>query len=68
MRWAVAVREIRTFSGDLDGAISVSKEAVLVAPERESLHRETVGLLERALRFREAGEFLEAWAKAPRRR
>ncbi len=64
VRWAVAVREIRTFAGDLDGAIAVSKEAVLVAPERESQHRETVALLERADRFREAADFLGAWAKA----
>lgn len=63
VRWVVAVREIRTFSGDLEGAIAASKEAVLIAPERESLQRETVALLERAGRFREAADFLEPWAR-----
>lgn len=63
VRWAIAVRQIKMFQGDLDGAIAAAKEAVLVAPEREILHRETVELLSRAGRFREAGEFLEGWAR-----
>lgn len=63
VRWAVAVREIRAFQGDLDGAVAAAREAVSVAPEREELTRETVALLELQGRFREAAEFLEAWAK-----
>jgi tetratricopeptide (TPR) repeat protein len=63
VRWAVAVREIRAFQGDLDGAVAAAKEAVAVAPEREELTRETVALLERGGRFREAADFLEAWAR-----
>lgn len=63
VRWAVAVREIRRHAGDLDGAIAAAKEACGVAPERESLQRETVELLERAGRFREASDFLSTWAR-----
>lgn len=63
VRWAVAVREIRAFQGDLDGAVAAAREAVSVAPEREELTRETVALLELQGRLREAAEFLEAWAK-----
>jgi len=63
VRWAVAVREILTFQGDLDGAVAASRDAVAVAPEREELQRETVALLERQGRYREAGDFLEAWAR-----
>ena len=63
VRWAVAVREIRAFQGDLDGAVAAAREAVSVAPEREELTRETVALLELQGRFREAADFLEAWAK-----
>ena len=63
VRWAVAVREILTFRGDLDGAVAVAREAVAIAPEREELHRETVALLSRQGRFREAADFLEGWAK-----
>jgi hypothetical protein len=63
VRWAVAVREIRAFQGDLDGAVTAAREAVTVAPEREDLTRETVALLELQGRFREAADFLEGWAK-----
>lgn len=63
VRWAVAVREIRAFQGDLDGAVAAAREAVSVAPEREELTRETVALLELQGRFRDAAEFLEAWAR-----
>ncbi len=63
VRWAVAVREIRAFQGDLDGAVAAAREAVSVAPEREELTRETVGLLELQGRTREAADFLEGWAK-----
>ena len=63
VRWAVAVREIRAFQGDLEGAVAAAKEAVAVAPEREELTRETVALLERAGRFRDAADFLASWAK-----
>ena len=45
VRWAVAVREILRFQGDLDGAVSAARDAVAVAPEREELRRETVALL-----------------------
>lgn len=63
VRWSVAVREILTFQGDLDGAVAAARDAVAVAPEREELQRDTVALLERQGRFREAGDFLEAWAR-----
>ncbi|HKC26039.1 MAG TPA: hypothetical protein VKF32_14930, partial [Thermoanaerobaculia bacterium] len=63
VRWAVAVREIHTFAGNLDRAIEASKEAALVAPGRESLQEETVQLFLRAGRPREGAEFLETWAK-----
>ncbi len=63
VRWAVAVREIRAFQGDLEGAVAAAREAVTVAPEREELTRETVALLELQGRFREAADFLETWAK-----
>jgi hypothetical protein len=63
VRWAVAVREILTFQGDLAGAVAAGREAVAVAPEREDLTREAVELLERQGRFREAADFLEGWAK-----
>ncbi len=64
VRWAVAVRELLAFRGDLDGAVAAAREAVAVAPEREDLQQETVALLERQGRFREAADFLEAWAKS----
>ena len=63
VRWAVAVREILAFQGDLDGAVAAARDAVSVAPEREDLHRETVALLELQGRPREAADFLEAWAR-----
>ena len=63
VRWAVAVREIRAFQGDLEGAVAAAREAVSVAPEREELTRETVALLELQGRYREAADFLQAWAK-----
>jgi hypothetical protein len=63
VRWAVAVREIRAFQGDLDGAVAAAREAVSVAPEREELTREAVALLELQGRTREAADFLEGWAK-----
>ena len=63
VRWAVAVREIRAFQGDLDGAVAAAREAVAVAPEREDLTRETVALFELQGRRREAADFLDGWAK-----
>lgn len=63
VRWAVAVREIRAFQGDLDGAVAAAREAVAVAPEREELTRETVALLELQASYREAADFLEGWQK-----
>lgn len=66
VRWAVAVRDIKTFTGDLEGAIAAAKDATLVAPERESLSRDVVTLLVRAGRPREAADFLETWNR-PRR-
>ncbi|MEO6326992.1 MAG: hypothetical protein ABIT01_08230 [Thermoanaerobaculia bacterium] len=66
VRWVIAVRQIKTFLGDLPGAIAAARAAAIVAPEKENLHRETVELLVRAGQFREAGEFLEEWAR-PRR-
>lgn len=65
VRWAVAVRELKAHAADLPGAIDAANEAVLVAPERESLQREAVALYERAGRFHDAAEFLATW-QAPR--
>ncbi|MBL8112520.1 MAG: hypothetical protein JNK60_06520, partial [Acidobacteria bacterium] len=66
VRWAVAVREIKTFSGDLEGALVAAKQAVEVAPEREYLWRDATTLLERLLRFQEAADYLDGYAKARR--
>jgi len=63
VRWAVAMREIRAFRGDLDGAVAAAREAVSVAPEREELTRETVALLELQGRRRDAADFLEGWQR-----
>jgi len=62
VRWAVAVREIRMFGGDLPGAIAAAKEACAVAPEKENLQRETVDLILRTLKPAEAADFLAGWA------
>ena len=63
VRWAVAVREIRLHSGDLEGAIEAARAAIAVRPERESLWREAADLLVRADRPRDAALLLEGWAK-----
>jgi len=63
VRWAVAVREIKLFGHDLEGAIEMAKAAVAIRPEREALWRDVVDLLVRAGRPREAADFLEEWNK-----
>lgn len=63
VRWAVAVRELRLLANDLEGAIQMSRAAVDVRPERESLWSETVDLLVRAGRPAEAADYLAGWAK-----
>lgn len=64
VRWAVAVRELRLASGNLEGALAAARDACAVAPERESLQREAVTLYERAGRFTEGADFLAPWAAA----
>ncbi|MBP7675898.1 MAG: hypothetical protein KBB14_06205 [Thermoanaerobaculia bacterium] len=64
VRWAVAVREVLTFRGDLDGAVAAAREAIAIAPEREELYAEAVALLERQGRFRDAADVLAGRAKS----
>ncbi|HRY44806.1 MAG TPA: hypothetical protein P5164_12760, partial [Thermoanaerobaculia bacterium] len=64
VRWAVAVREVLTFRGDLEGATAAAREAISIAPEREELYAETVALLERQGRFRDAADVLAGRAKS----
>lgn len=64
VRWAVAVREVLTFRGDLAGAVTAAREAVAIAPEREELYAEAVALLERDGRFRDAADVLSGRAKS----
>lgn len=61
VRWAVAVREIRRYGDDVEGAILAAKAAVAVKPDRESLWREAADVMTRAGRVREAADFLEGW-------
>ncbi len=61
MRWAVAVRDIRTAYHDVDGALAAARAAVAVRPEKEILWREAVDLLVRADRPAEAADFLDGW-------
>jgi hypothetical protein len=63
-RWAVAVRELRTQSGDLPGAIAAAKDVCGIAPEKENYWRDAVTLFERAGQFTEAATFLEGWANS----
>ena len=64
VRWAVAVRDLKMYAGNLPGAIDAAKEACAIAPEQESLQREAVTLFERVGRFRDASDFLAGWAKS----
>lgn len=64
VRWAVAVRDLKMYAGDLPGAIDAAKEACAIAPEQESLQREAVTLFERAGKFRDASDFLSGWARS----
>jgi len=64
VRWAVAVREVLTFRGDLEGATAAAREAISIAPEREELYAEAVALLERQGRFRDAADVLASRAKS----
>lgn len=64
VRWAVAVRELRTQAGDLAGAIQAAKEVCGIAPEKEIYWRDAVDLFSRAGQFVEAATFLEGWASS----
>jgi len=64
VRWAVAVREVLTFRGDLDGAVAAAREAIAIAPEKEELYDEAVALLQRLGRFRDAADVLAGRAKS----
>ena len=66
VRWAVAVRDIKTAYHDVEGALAAAKAAVAVRPEQEQLWREAVELLVRADRPKDAADFLEGWNR-PRR-
>ncbi|BDU74199.1 hypothetical protein [Mesoterricola silvestris] len=61
MRWAVAVRDIKRFFHDVDGAVAAAKAAVTVRPEQEILWRDAADILERADRLHEAADYLEGW-------
>jgi len=63
MRWAVAVRDIKRFYHDVDGAIQAATAAVAVRPEQEILWREAADIMVRADKIREAADFLEGWNK-----
>jgi hypothetical protein len=59
----VAVCELRLQAGDAEGAIEAARAAVAVRPDRESLWRETAGLLARAGRPEEATRLVADWQK-----
>ncbi|NTV76069.1 MAG: hypothetical protein HGA66_17920, partial [Holophaga sp.] len=61
MRWAVAVRDIKRFFHDVDGAVAAAKAAVAVRPEQEILWRDAAEILVRADRVHEAADYLEGW-------
>jgi len=61
MRWAVAVRDIKRFFHDVDGAVAAAKAAVTVRPEQEILWRDAAEILVRADRAHEAADYLEGW-------
>jgi len=63
VRWAVAVRDLRTAFHQVEGAIAAAKSAVAVRPDREDLWREAAILLVRADRIQEAADYLEGWNK-----
>jgi hypothetical protein len=63
VRWAVAVRDIRRDSHEVEGAIEAAKAAVAVRPEEELLWREASDLMARAGRVAEAADYLAGWNK-----
>ncbi|HXC17007.1 MAG TPA: hypothetical protein VNV60_06150 [Holophagaceae bacterium] len=63
VRWAVAVRDIRRDTHDVDGAIEAAKAAVAVRPEEELLWREAADMMVRAGRVTEAADYLAGWNK-----
>ncbi|MGE5127282.1 MAG: hypothetical protein ACM3PV_13400, partial [Betaproteobacteria bacterium] len=63
VRWAVALRELRLYFGDTDGALEAARAAIAVRPDRESLWFEAADLLSRLGRPREGAELLAGWSK-----
>jgi len=61
VRWAVAARELRVATDNLEGGIEMARAAALIRPERQTLWDEAVELMERDYRFVEAADFLEGW-------
>jgi hypothetical protein len=64
VRWAVALRELRLYFGDLPGALEAARAALAVRPDRESLWFETADLLSRVGRPREGADLLGEWTRA----
>jgi len=63
VRWAVALREVKLWTGDVEGALAAARAAIAVRPERESLWTEAADLLGRTGRPRDAAALLADWAK-----
>jgi predicted Zn-dependent protease len=63
VRWAVALRELRLYFGDSDGALEAARAAIAVRPDRESLWFEAADLLARLGRPREGAQLLAEWVK-----
>jgi hypothetical protein len=61
VRWAVAARELRVLTDNLQGGIEMARTAAQVRPERRELWDEAVELMERDYRFGEAADFLQGW-------
>ena len=63
VRWAVAVRELKLYFGDVAGALDAARAAIAVRPERGTLWTEAADLLARLGRPREGADLLAEWAK-----
>ena len=63
VRWAVALREMKLWTGDVDGAVAAARAAITVRPERGTLWTEAADLLGRAGRPKDAADLLADWAK-----
>jgi len=61
VRWAVAARELRVATDNLEGGIEMARIATSIRPERQQLWDEAVELMERDGRYVEGADFLEGW-------